>query len=298
MGNFDGVHRGHQTVIAEAGRIARSLNAPHGVVTFEPHPRSVFRPDDPPFRLSSLRSKSRWIEPLGPDLLFLLHFDMDFARQSAESFMDRVLADGLGARHLVVGTDFRFGHERSGSLDHLVRCRHFGLSTVDPVLAGDGLEISSTRIREDLRQGRPGAAASLLGHWWEVEGRVEHGDKRGRTIGFPTANVRLGDFLEPATGVYGVRAGVDEGAATAWIDGIANFGRRPTVDGKRLLLEVHLFDFAGDLYGKHLRVQFLSFIRPERKFDSFDALKRQIASDSDAARGVVAATPQVPPTLD
>ena len=298
VGNFDGVHRGHQAVIAEAGRIARDLRVPQGVLTFEPHPSSVFRPEQPPFRLSSLRSKSRWIEPLGVDLLFMLHFDLAFASQSPERFIGEVLVQGLGARHLVVGTDFRFGHRRIGSIETLAAAGEaagFRVSTVLPVLGADGVEISSTRIREHLRAGRPDGAAALLGHWWEAEGRVEPGDQRGRTIGFPTANVRLGDFVEPATGVYAVRAGVDEGAATQWIDGVANFGRRPTVDGKRLLLEVHLFDFTGDLYGKHLRVQLLSFLRPERKFESFAALKEQIARDSDAARGIVAVTPPVPP---
>lgn len=298
LGNFDGVHLGHQAVIREAGRIASTLDAPHGVLTFEPHPRSVFASEQAPFRLSSPRTKSRWIEPLGVDLLFMLHFDRAFAAQSAEQFVADVLVRDLGVRHVLVGMDFRFGSGRGGTFDMLVvagAANGFAVSTIDAVIGADGLEISSTRIREDLRTGRPDAAASLLGHWWEIEGRVEHGDQRGRTIGFPTANVRLGDFVEPATGVYAVRAGIDEGSATKWVDGVANFGRRPTVDGKRLLLETHLFDFAGDLYGKHLRVQFLSFIRPERKFESFDALKQQIARDSDEARRRLTDLPKSPP---
>ncbi len=298
LGNFDGVHRGHQAVIAEAGRIARERGAPHGVVTFEPHPRTVFRPDDPPFRLSSFRSKSRWIEPLGVDLLFMLHFDLAFASQTAEDFAQQVLGAALGVRHVVVGEDFRFGHHRIGSaetLSALGRAAGFGVTAVPPVRA-EGVEISSTRIRDHLRAGRPEAAAALLGRWWEIEGRVERGDQRGRTIGFPTANVRLGDFLAPATGVYAVRAGIDEGEATEWFGGVANFGRRPTVDGRKLLLEVHLFDFAGDLYGRHLRVQFLSFLRPERKYESFEALKAQIVRDAEAARHLLASAPSAPPT--
>ena len=297
LGNFDGVHLGHQAVIGDAGRIARAMGAPHGVVTFEPHPRRLFRPDEPPFRLSSMRSKTRWIEPLGVDLLFILHFDREFAEKSAEAFVEETLVAGLGVRHIVVGADFRFGHQRCGSIDTLAglgRRFGFGITTVPPVKA-DGVEISSTRIREDLRAGRPEAAAALLGHWWEVEGRVAPGEQRGRTIGFPTANLRLGDFLEPAAGVYAVRAALDEGDPAEWIGGVANFGRRPTVDGRQRLLEVHLFDFAGDLYGRHLRVQLLSFLRPERKFESLDALKAQIVRDGERARQILAGTPAEPP---
>ncbi len=291
LGNFDGVHRGHRAVIAEAGRIARSIGAPFGVVTFEPHPRSVFHPEAPPFRLSSFRSKSRWIEPLGADLLYVIHFDLDFARKTPEAFIEEVLVGGLGVRHVVVGDGFRFGHGRTGSPSALASAG-FGLTEMAPVRGADGCEYSSTRIRALLQEGRPEQAAALLGHWWEIEARVETGAQRGRTIGFPTANLKLGDYLEPAVGVYAVRAGIDEGQATRWVEGVANLGRRPTVDGRNLLLEVHLFDFAGDLYGKHLRVQLIAFLRPERKFPSFDDLRKQIAIDAQKARDVLARTPR------
>ena len=289
LGNFDGVHRGHQTVVAAAGTIARALGAPHGVVTFEPHPRQVFRPDDAPFRLTPLRVKTRELEALGADLLFSLHFDKEFAARTAENFVDEILVGALGVRHVVVGYDFVFGRGRAGTVDFLqdmsVR-RGFGIDVVAAV-AEDGVEvISSTRIREHLVAGRPADAARLLGRAWEIDGRVEHGEARGRTIGFPTANVMLADYLRPAAGVYAVRVGIEGGAETEWHDGVANIGTRPTVGGTDLRLEAHLFDFAGDLYGAHLRVALLAFMRPERKFASFDELKQQIAADALEARRI------------
>src|SRR5690606_20814311 len=293
LGNFDGVHRGHKAVIAEAGRIACAEGMPHGVITFEPHPRRLFRPDDPPFRLSTLRTKSHWIAATGADMLFVLPFDRNLADKGPEAFVKIVLCDGLGVRHVVIGHNFRFGQGRSGTpelLADLGRREGFEVTRMAAVQGMDGAAISSTRIRECLRQGDPAAAARLLGQWWELEGRVLHGQKRGRTIGFPTANVDMGEQLVPAVGVYAVRAAVDEGATPRWYDGVANLGRRPTVDGLRLSFEVHLFDFAGDLYGKHLRVRMIGFIRPERKFDGLDALKAQIADAAAVARKILSET--------
>ena len=289
LGNFDGVHRGHQTVVAAAGTIARALGAPHGVLTFEPHPRQVFRPDDAPFRLTPLRVKTRELEALGADLLFSLHFDKEFAARTAENFVDEILVAALGVRHVVVGYDFVFGRGRAGTVEFLqdmsVR-RGFGVDVVAAV-AADGMEvISSTRIREHLVAGRPADAARLLGRAWEIDGRVEHGEARGRTIGFPTANVMLADYLRPAAGVYAVRVGIERGAETEWHEGVANIGTRPTVGGTDLRLEAHLFDFTGDLYGAHVRVALLAFMRPERKFASFDELKQQIAADALDARAI------------
>jgi len=298
LGNFDGVHRGHRAIVEETRRIARDRGVPIGVLTFEPHPRSVFDPDGPSFRLSSPRTKARWIAPLGVDLLFFQHFDRDFARRTPDEFVRSVLVDGLAASHVVVGDDFRFGRDRQGTpdmLEALGRAHGFGVTQMADVIGPDGHGYSSSRIRAHLAAGRPVEAGVLLGHWWEIEGRVEPGFQRGRTIGFPTANLQLGDYLEPAIGVYAVRAGIDEGVATRWIDGVANLGRRPTVDGEGLLLEVHLFDFAADLYGRHLRVQLTGFIRPERKFASFVELKTQIARDGETARRLLADTPAVPP---
>lgn len=294
VGNFDGVHRGHKAVIAEAGRIARAEGVPHGVLTFEPHPRRFFRPDDPPFRLSTLRTKTHWIAATGADLLFVLPFDGTLAKKDPAAFVGSVLTEGLGVRHVVIGHNFRFGQGRSGTAEALIALGEqagFSVTQMDAVRAANGDEISSTRVRELLAAGDPAGAARLLGQWWEVEGRVQHGDKRGRTIGFPTANVEMGEQLVPALGVYAVRAAIDDGGVPVWRDAVANLGRRPTVDGLKLSFEVHLMDFAGDLYGKHLRVQMIGFVRPEKKFDGLDALKAQIAADAETARQMLAAAP-------
>jgi len=291
IGNFDGVHLGHQAVIGEARAIAARTGAPSAVLSFEPHPRSFFRPDDPPFRLTPLRLKAHAIEALGVDLLFLVRFDAAFAAFSAERFVAEVLGEaGLAASHVVTGYDFVFGKGRAGNavlLERLAREHGYAYTAVSPVAADSGEIYSSTQIRAYLQAGKPKQAARLLGRPWEIEGRVETGHQRGRTIGFPTANVRLTDVLQPAHGVYAVRAGIDQGADTQWFDGVANFGSRPTVDGKNVWLEIHLFDFDGDLYGRHLRVAFVDFLRAEMKFPSFDALKDQIAKDSAAARALL-----------
>jgi riboflavin kinase / FMN adenylyltransferase len=294
LGNFDGVHLGHQQVIGEAGTLAHAAGAPHAVLTFEPHPRSVFRPQDPPFRLTPFRVKSRRIEALGVDLLFTLHFDRAFAQRSAEDFIAGVLVRGLGARKVVVGYDFTFGHARRGTPALLLQqgaVLGFGVDIVGPVAGAGGAAYSSTHIREHLVGGRPREAAALLGRFWEIDGRVEPGDRRGRTIGFPTANILLHDYLRPAAGVYAVRAGIAEGGRTVWRDAVANFGNRPTFGGTDLRLEVHVFDFAGDLYGRHLRVALIEHLRPEQKFPGIDALKAQIAADATRAREVLTTVP-------
>ena len=242
-----------------------------------------------------MRLKAHALEALGVELLFIVRFDAEFAALSAEKFVARVLGKaGLAARHVVTGYDFVFGKGRSGNavlLERLAKEHGYAYTAVSPVAAESGEIYSSTQIRAYLQQGKPRHAARLLGRSWEIEGRVETGHQRGRTIGFPTANVRLTDVLQPAHGVYAVRAGVDQGANTQWFDGVANFGSRPTVDGKNVWLEIHLFDFAGDLYGKHLRVAFVDFLRAEMKFPSFEALKEQIAKDSQAARERLRAEP-------
>jgi riboflavin kinase/FMN adenylyltransferase len=293
VGNFDGIHRGHQAVIDAAREEARRLGAPLGVLTFEPHPRRVFRPDEAPFRLTPFRVKARLIEELGVELLFNIHFDLAFAAKTAGGFVREVLVDGLAARHVAVGYDFVFGHRRQGTAAFLAesgRTLGFGVSVVAPAEGPAGEVYSSTRIREHLTRGEPVQAAALLGRAWEIDGRVEQGDRRGRTIGFPTANLSLDDYLRPAAGVYAVRAGVEHEGRTAWHDAVANLGRRPTFGGEDLRLEVHLFDFAGDLYGRHLRVAFVDYLRPERKFDGLDALKAQIAEDAARARQILTAS--------
>ena len=291
LGNFDGVHLGHQAVVNQARAIAREHGARLAVLTFEPHPRQVFQPGAPPYRLTPLRIKAHQLEALGVDFLFVLHFDEALANLTAEHFVMDVLVQGLKGRHVVVGYNFAFGHRRLGNaqlLQELADREGFGMTQVSPVEGPAGIIYSSTLIRDYLLRGEPEKAAALLGRYWEIEGRVETGAKLGRKLGFPTANVPLGDFIHPATGVYAVRAGVDRGADTAWYDGAANLGQRPTVDGKGILLEVHLFDFDDDLYGKHLRVGLVIRLRPERKFDGLEALKEQIAKDCRKARFVLA----------
>jgi len=293
LGNFDGVHLGHQAILGAARAVGRKL----GVVTFEPHPRSVLRAPSRPFRLTSPASKARALENLGVDLLVEIPFDRDFAQLPPEAFVQRVLGEIVGASHVVVGADFRFGANRAGTSQSLkdLGPRHgFGVTIVEEVQAEDGQAFSSTAIRRHLREGRPQEAAQMLGRWWEVEGVVFTGHQRGRTIGFPTANLSLGDLLEPALGVYAVRCAVGDEDDLSWLDGIANIGRRPTVDGETLLLETHVFDFDGDLYGKRMRVQLLGFIRPERKFGNLDELRNQIARDCDTARSILAETPETP----
>jgi riboflavin kinase/FMN adenylyltransferase len=292
IGNFDGVHLGHQALLKHAKTLGKQL----GVLVFEPHPQEFFRPTAERFRLTPFRAKARLLERFGVDVLYALHFDAPFAALSADDFVTKVLTRGLGARHIVVGQDFQFGKGRAGNIELLKQrgpANGFTVSTFDLVGAGPETKISSTRIREALREGRPDEAARLLGHWWTVEGRVEQGDKRGRTIGFPTANVSLEGYLEPALGVYAVRV---ELAGKAY-GGVANFGRRPTFDKKDVLLEVHVFDYAGDAYGQPIVVSFVRYLRPEMKFAGLDALKAQIATDAEAARKVLAATPQAPPPL-
>ncbi|MDH5748954.1 MAG: bifunctional riboflavin kinase/FAD synthetase [Rhodospirillales bacterium] len=290
IGNFDGVHRGHKAVIGEAGSLARAAGVPWAVLTFEPHPRTVFRPADEPFRLTPFRAKAHHIEEMGADILIVQHFDKEFSLRSAEDFVTEVLVEGLAAHHVVSGYDFVFGHGRGGDCDlllHMGKEKGFGFTAVQAVVDEHGDVYSSTRVRDCLRNADPKAAARILGRPFEIDGRVEHGDKRGRTIGWPTANLYLDEFLRPARGGYVIRAGIDKGAATVWHDGIANLGIRPTFEKSDLVLEVHLFDFNGDLYGQHLRVQFIDFLRPEIKFDSVEALIARIEADVITARRIL-----------
>jgi riboflavin kinase/FMN adenylyltransferase len=285
LGNFDGVHKGHQALLARTAEHARALDAPLLVLTFEPHPRRFFVPDTGPFRLTMLPAKLRLLEQYGVQAVLAQHFDTAFAALSADAFVDEVLRAGMDARHVVCGYDFTFGARRGGNVEMLRDMgakKGFGVTVLDPVMR-EGEIFSSTSIREALRAGWPSEAAELLGHAWEIEGIVEQGDQRGRTIGFPTANVALGEHLRPRFGVYAVRAMIDGN----WRNGVANLGRRPTIGKLQENFEVHLFDFAGDLYGKSLRVALVDFIRPEMKFSGLDQLKGQIAADGQAARAIL-----------
>lgn len=293
LGNFDGAHRGHAKVL-EAAHAARP-NAPRAVLTFEPHPREVFRPDDPPFRLTLAPERAAALESLGAALLFELPFDRAFSAMTAEEFVVEVLHRGLGARHLACGADFAFGHRRGGDTAFLAqRCEALGIGlTIVPALADAEGPISSTRIRRLLQDGYPERAAALLGRHWTIRGVVERGDARGRTIGFPTANIALGRHLEPARGVYAVRVRLPDGRV---LPGVANIGRRPTLgEAPQSRVEAHLFDFAEDLYGQELGVSLLAYLREERKFPGIEALRAQIAADAQEARGLLQQAPALDP---
>jgi riboflavin kinase / FMN adenylyltransferase len=298
MGNFDGLHRGHAVLIRQARELARAEGRPAAVLTFEPHPRSVFFPATEPFRLTPFRVKERELARLGIDLLFVQHFDRAFSAKSAEDFIADVIVAAVGASHVVVGWDATFGNRRRGNPELLraVGVHHgFGVTVVEPVRGEDATVYSSTHIRELLKAGKPREAAALLGRDWEIDGRVAVGDRRGRTIGFPTANLGLDDYLHPAFGVYAVRVcgdGPDDPLGGRTIDGVANIGLRPTVGGLVPRLEANLFDIDVDLYGRHLRVALVDFIRPEQKFPGLDALKAQIAEDAAKAHAILAATPR------
>jgi len=291
LGNFDGVHRGHRAVINAAREVAAKSARPFGVVTFEPHPRQYFRAETVPFRLTPFRAKMHELSELGCDLAVSLHFDAALAQQSAETFVTDILAKGLGAAHIVVGYDFVFGRGRGGNPELLRQMGaelDFGVTIFPKATETDGTAFSSTEIRDLLVAGRPRDAAKLLGRVWEIDGRVEKGDQIGRTIGYPTANIHLGEYLRPATGIYAVRAGTDMGKGFVWHDAVASLGTRPTVNGTDLRFEVYIFDFAGDLYDRHLRVQIVEWIRPELNFDGLEALKAAIAEDCRTARAILA----------
>jgi riboflavin kinase/FMN adenylyltransferase len=286
LGNFDGVHLGHAHVL-RAAHSARP-DAPLAVLTFEPHPREHFRPDDPPFRLTLSAERATALAALGARLLYEMPFDTAFSMITAEQFVTEVLHAGLGARHLVCGPDFAFGHRRGGNAGFLAgRAEALGIGmSACTLLADEGGPISSSRIRRALQDGYPERATAMLGRPWAILGPVTHGDKRGRTIGFPTANVPLGRHLEPARGVYAVTVRLPDGTRHR---GVANIGRRPTVNaGLESRLEAHLFDYAGDLYGAEIAVSLHAFLRGERKFAGIDELRAQIAADAAEARGILA----------
>jgi riboflavin kinase/FMN adenylyltransferase len=301
IGNFDGVHLGHQGVIKETGAIAKRLGAPLAVMTFEPHPRRLFAPDSPPFRLASLEAKARALAELGVDQLIVCPFDRVFAAIPAEGFINDILHTRLGARHVVVGDDFRFGHKRAGDIA-MLRAKGadagFGVTPAPQVQDGDGQVISSNTIRTALGAGDMVTAQRLLGRPWEMDGPVIHGDARGRELGFPTANIDMDDYLHPAKGVYAVRVGVPAGpggGAISWWDGAASFGLRPQFEGTDLRLEVFLLDFSGDLYGCTLQVVFHAFLRGEQRFDDTAGLIAQMECDVAQTREILAQSAQARP---
>jgi len=283
IGNFDGVHLGHQQVLGQLATQSRSHGVPLLVVTFEPHPQEYFAPDRAPPRLTRFREKVEVLGRYSVDRLLCLHFDANMANMIPEDFIEQVLVMGLGVRYLVIGDDFRFGSERRGDFTML---QNAGATHGFPVVnlhtfCVDQSRVSSTRVREALLRGNLEHAKKLLGRPYRMVGRVAHGNKRGRLIGFPTANLFLHRQTIPLSGVYAVEMfGI---LGEPW-PGVANVGVRPTVGGTQVLLEVHLFDFSGDLYGRYVEVDFLRKIRDERRFSSFEELRSQIVKDSEEAR--------------
>lgn len=286
MGNFDGVHRGHQAVID----LARS-QAPLGVVTFEPHPRQFFAPGAPAFRLMNAEARANRLARLGVEHLFQLPFDAALAGLTPEAFVNQVLADGLGISHVVVGADFCFGKGRAGNAQDLsTLCAAKGIRiTIAPLVADNGTEISSTNIRRALTDGRPRDAQTMLGHWHRIDGEVLNGEKRGRDLGYPTANMSVDGLHLPKLGVYAVLVDILTGPQAGSYHGAASLGVRPMFGENRPNLETFLFDFKGDLYGQHLSVALVEFLRPEMTFDGLPALITQMDADCAKARTILSA---------
>jgi riboflavin kinase/FMN adenylyltransferase len=292
IGNFDGVHLGHRQVLEAAQASAGGGAAPLAVLTFEPHPREVFRPDAPPFRLTDPEARAHRLEKLGVELLFELDFGT-IRPMPHEVFAARVLAGGLGLRHVTVGADFRYGLGRTGTPETLRAegaAHGFGVTVAELLqIEAAGARVSSTAIRAALSEGCPRDAAAMLGHWHRIEGQVLHGDKRGRGLGYPTANMGLGRLHRPRFGVYAVLVDVLDGAHAGAYRGVASLGVRPQFGENAPNLEVFLFDFAGDLYGATLSVALVEFLRGEAQFESVAALVAQMDRDAEAARRLLAA---------
>lgn len=289
IGNFDGVHLGHQSVINIARQHATDLNAPLGVLTFEPHPREYFAPDAPPFRLMSPEARAHRLDKLGIDTLYELNFNAAMAALSPYDFAHNVIARGLGLRHVVVGSDFCFGKGRAGNardLERFGREMGFGV-TIAKLLEGDKGQVSSTAIRQALSDGRPRDAAAMLGHWHRIDGPVEGGEQRGRELGYPTANMSIAGLHPPRFGVYAVLVDVLDGPHAGHYHGAASLGVRPMFNGELPNLETFLFDFSGDLYGTELSVALVEYLRPEETFDSLDAFIAQMDADCAKARGIL-----------
>lgn len=283
IGNFDGVHLGHRALIAQVRQAAQAAGLTPTVMTFEPHPREFFTPESAPTRLSTLREKLELLAECGVEQVIVVPFNTAFATLSAADFVDQVLLRHLDCRYLVVGDDFRFGAKRAGDFALLQqRLSEVGgrVESV-PEVKALGQRARSSAIRAALGEGQLQMAADLLGRPYTMAGRVMSGQRLGRTLGFPTANIYIRHAPLPLSGVFAVQV---EGAAPGLLNGVANLGIRPTVAGVRPILEIHLFDFSGDLYGKHLRVSFLQKLRNEQKFPNLEELKAQIARDAEAAR--------------
>ncbi|MDQ2090193.1 bifunctional riboflavin kinase/FAD synthetase [Marimonas arenosa] len=291
IGNFDGVHLGHQSVIDIARSEADRLRVPLGIVTFEPHPRQYFAPDAPPFRLMSAEARAHRLQKLGVERLYELNFNAALSSLTPETFASDVIHEGLGLRHVVIGADFCFGKGRAGTARDLQDFgQEFGFGvTVAELLEGDKGEVSSTAIRNALSEGRPRDAAAMLGHWHRIEGTVIGGDQRGRELGYPTTNMSIDGLHPPRFGVYAVLVDVLDGPHQGSYRGAASMGVRPMFGENKPNLETFLFDFSGDLYGTELSIALVKYLRPEAKFDSLEALIAQMDADCARAREILAA---------
>ena len=291
IGNFDGVHLGHQSVIDMARTQAQAMGAPLGLVTFEPHPRQYFAPDAPAFRLMGREARANRLAKLGVARLYELNFNAALAGLSPRDFAKDVIADGLGLKHVVVGADFCFGKGRSGTAQDLQAFggeMGFGVS-IATLLAGSAGEVSSTAIRTALAEGRPRDAAAMLGHWHRIEGEIIGGEQRGRQLGYPTANMSIDGLHPPRFGVYAVLIDILNGPHAGQYHGAASIGVRPMFNGEQPNLETFIFDFSGDLYGADASVALIEYLRPEARFDGLPALIAQMDADCAKARSILAA---------
>jgi riboflavin kinase/FMN adenylyltransferase len=286
LGNFDGVHLGHREVIAGAVEAGRRLGAPVGVISFDPHPRRLFQPDEPAFRLMTTDQQARVLATMGVDRFYVLPFDFEMANFSDRDFALKVLHEGLGVRHVAVGFDISFGKGRTGSPELMTAYgEEMGFSVSVAEAVGEGAEkYSSTGVREALREGRPQDAAAILGQPFAIEGVVRRGKQLGRTLGFPTANVFMADYVAPRKGVYATRTRLPDGRV---VPGVANIGNNPTTGEVETRLEVWLFDFDEDLYGQVIETRLIAFLRPEEKFGSIEAMVEQIRVDEQRARDIL-----------
>jgi len=287
LGNFDGVHLGHRQVVADAAAAARAKGAAVGVVSFEPHPRRYFQPNAEPFQLMTPGQLARALGEMGADILYLLPFDARMVTMSDEAFARDVLADGLGAIHAAAGFDFTFGKNRMGDTAALSRFGEtygFSVSVTEPVGDADLAKYSSTAVREALTAGEPDRAAAILGRPFAIEGVVQQGSQLGRKLGFPTANVPLGDYQVPKLGIYATRTILPGGRK---VDGVASLGRNPTTGEVAPRLEVWLFDFDEDLYGQTIETELVAYLRPEEKFETLEALTAQVMADAQTAKAIL-----------
>lgn len=288
IGNFDGIHLGHRALIEKALDLAAKTQVPLGIIIFEPHPLQFFQPSAEPFRLTLLPMKKRLLEELGVNHLFVIKFDQKFSMMNGNEFIENILVQKLKAQHLVVGKDFAFGRERSGTIKALESAAtngKFGLSIIKPVLSTEGQIYSSTAIRKLLRNGNLREAEKLLGWSWQIEAPVVSGDKRGRCLGYPTANQNIPEYVRIPYGVYAVRIQIE--GESLWRNGVANFGIRPMFKTLHPIFETFIFDFTLDIYGKMMRVQPVRYLRPELSFKGINALTAQMKEDCISAKAVL-----------